>query len=284
MYKCKKKNMRKICIYLLLIGLISSCDYKNEHESYKSPEKSTTLLYKEASSMKGLSLFYIGKTTINDLLKIKKEIKKDSRYGSYYLGSWIGDDFEKKDNENTCPNIEIYKISKYFIGEIEISYLELYFYKDTLYEIHCWTSDILRDAFTKKYGEGVKIKSRDLTGKGKNKNLKSAENITWENDSIIATYDSSIESIGSSIISYTHDFVITTKMKIINEIDDCIQKEYQKKENEKNKKEKESINKIWELKTENKFHDAAKALLTTPVGADLQFVWIRIYRIREFTE
>jgi len=231
--------MRKICIYLLLIGLISSCGYKNEHESYKSPEKSTTLLYKEAKSMKGLSLFYIGKTTINDLLKIKKEIKKDSRYGSYYLGRWIGDDFEKEDNENTCPDIEIYKISKYFIGDIEISYLELYFYKNTLYKIRCWTSDILRDAFIKKYGEGVKIETRDLTGKEKNENLKSVENITWENDSLIATYDSSIESIGTSIISSTNDFVITTKTKIIKEIEDCNQKEYKKKENEKNKRRRE---------------------------------------------
>jgi len=239
----------KFFFVLLIMQLFISCNYRNEHEYYRSPVKSKEILFKEAYSMKGLSDFIIGKTTVDELMKINKAIKKDKRYGEYYYEFWNGNEFLLKDNKNSfyanCPDLSKYEISKYYIGTMEIEYLELDFFKNCLYEIHCHTSDNLRDAFTQKYGEGIKEKFRDITGPKDNDHLKAGENITWENEFLITTYDDFIESQGSKITEFRNYFSISSKSKNIqDEIRKCNELENKKIKEQEEKEKQENINKI----------------------------------------
>jgi len=236
----------KIAFVLFLCFIVSCKPPNKQSTSSKSRIKTKDELYKEASLMKGLSTFIIGKTTIKDLVKVNKEIKKDKRYDEY-----MDYEFALKEKINVpafdvyeCPDVDTYKIAKYYVGDIEIQYIELSFYKKVLYKIECWTSDELNDAFTKKYGTGVKVDELSSIGAKENEHLKSKKFYIWENDSIITTYDSSIEAIGNKVLESTNKFTILTKTETIAQINECVKLETEKQTQIKNKVRDESIKKL----------------------------------------
>lgn len=224
--------------FLALLTFFFSCS-NTEHESYKSKPKPESELFKEAAEMKGLGSFIIGKTIINDLSEINKQISKDDKYSLLEQSG-----FSEKESWRSCPDIKQYSTSKFYIGDIEIEYIDLHFYKDTLFEITCWTSDNIRDAFTKKYGEGVKDYLRHVSGPKDNRKVEAHENIVWENEAIITTYNDEINSYGEKL-KHTNDFKISTKSdRILTDIRKCSDSEYEKNEKEEESKRQEDLNKF----------------------------------------
>ena len=223
--------------FLTLLTFFISCN--TEHESYKSKPKPESELYKEAAEMKGLGNFIIGKTIINDLVDINKQISNDDKYS--FLEQ---DGFIEKESWRDCPDIKQYSTSRFYIGDIEIQYIDLHFYKDTLFEITCWTSVDIRDAFTIKYGEGVKNNLRRVSGPKDNRTVENHENIVWENESIITIYDEEINSYGKKI-NYKNDFKISTKStRILANIRKCIDLEFEKNKKAEESKRQENLNKL----------------------------------------
>lgn len=239
----RRKNDKIIITFIIVLLTFISC-VEQDKESYKSPIRPNEELFEEAKEMKGLANFIIGETTIKDVLALNREIKKDERYGYFYLNSWIGDEFKEAKYQESCPYVKIISIPKYFVGEIEIQYVELHFYKNVLYKINSWTSDKLENAFTMKYSEGVKDYYRLVVKKKEETNVKAHTKIKWENENIVAKFNSSIDDFGGKL-KHTNDFEIVTKSKkLLDEIRDCRNEVYNKQQQEKEKKEKESLDKI----------------------------------------
>jgi hypothetical protein len=118
-----------------------------------------------------------------DFGSIFNEIKYDT------ISSFLKEDILKREVFG-CPNIRELEMFKYYIGDIEISSLNLKFYKDTLYQIACSQNDKIEEGFKAKYGSGKTI---DNTVKKGDKLLKIDKNTIWENETVRAESQTYIE-------------------------------------------------------------------------------------------
>lgn len=209
--------MKKIIFFGLLVVICYSCV---EVESYHSPFRSQAQLYKEASELRGLNEFIINETTTDKLKSINKKISLDSRY--FPLSS---DGFKLNNDNSECPNIKIYKINEFFIEDLRISNLELTFYQDTLFKIILSESEVVKDAFNKKYGEGIRNYNFSLASRNKkNEKMDVTENIIWENESVRAEYNNNLHTKMSRVLSSYRSFEIISKTSIVRRALDCMNK------------------------------------------------------------
>jgi hypothetical protein len=241
--------MKNILFFIIFIAFIYSCVY--EHEEYHSKPKPQADLFKEADEMNGLGPFIIGKTLKSEMKEINKKISKDDKYG--YVESKYG--FEEKERKESdplssffiyegCSFVKEYNISEFFIGDIKIDHLDLFFSKDTLYEIHCKTSSYIQEAFTKKYGEGVKVHWSKRTGFKSNISFDVFTQIKWENENIVADFIDWGKG-DKKHFEMKDDFTISSKSKRIHdEILKCKNSEYEKKKKEVDAKKNENLDKI----------------------------------------
>lgn len=226
--------MRSLHLILFFAYVLLSCN--NQNESYKSPLRSESELFKEAAGLKGLSEFVICETTTIDLKTVNKKINEDTRYLIY------ANEFKLDEKKSSCPDIRVYEISEYYIGDIKISYLELRFYRDTLFQIDSWASDDIKKAFNLKYGEGIRnYKYSRIFPNKKSEKMDVFEDITWQNEKIKAHYHDEIHSKGIRVIGRTDYFTITTKTTIANRAAECLSDAYDMSKKEEEAKRKKSL-------------------------------------------
>ena len=229
--------MNKLYLLFAVLPLFFGCD-NAEREHYISKPRPQAELFEEAAEMKGLGSFIIGKTVVRDLAEVNKQIKLSDKYKSFEQ-----EGFTSKKSWRDCPDVKQYSTSKFYIGDIEISYIDLHFYKDTLFEITCWASWNIQNAFTKKYGEGVKDDYRYVVRK--KGIVKAHTKIVWENKTVIAKYHDEINSTDDKTRDYIHTFKMTTKSdSLLRKIVDCQNIIYNNKKAEQEKKRQESIDMI----------------------------------------
>jgi len=183
------KTRSFIFITIVFIIFLSSCINKNEqnNNAINNTANDTTGFY-QAKDLQGLSVFIIGNSTYNQVLKhLKSEFKDDKRYYFYSdidetkydtLVSYLEEDLLRR-NIFGCPDLRTIEISKYYIGDIEVSYLKLDFFRDTLFNIRCWQNDEIEEGFKSKYGEGRLVNNSVW------KTPKGETNIRPENDEIL---------------------------------------------------------------------------------------------------
>lgn len=105
-----------------------------------------------SENLTGIGIFKIDKSTTHIIDVVKKEISNNNI-------SEVTNEFNQVifgvNTNGHCPNLEIWKISKYFIGDIELRNLELFFYNDVLFQIKCNYNQDLEKGLTYKYGKGI---------------------------------------------------------------------------------------------------------------------------------
>jgi hypothetical protein len=123
--------------------------------------------FKKQSNIDGIGYFKIGKTKIDIIKDLESEFGTETEiindtYGLVQAKKRSNSIFQfipKKKNSyefNICPDVKEYYIPVYVIADMEITQLNLKFYKDVLYEIKCDSTRELREALALKYGEPEK--------------------------------------------------------------------------------------------------------------------------------
>lgn len=126
--------MKKILLLFIISILCFSCKKVKKDEKYKPKTRSE--LYEEAKNMKCIGELIIGKTTIADLDLINNEIKRDKRYKSSAKRG-----FEPNKLRFQIDCLTIFFNDEYYIGDIKISSVYLYFFDGILYKIKCNISE-----------------------------------------------------------------------------------------------------------------------------------------------
>lgn len=163
-----------------------------------------------------------------------------------------------------CPNIRELEMSKYYIGDIEITSLKLKFFNDTLYQINSWQSDKIEEGFKTKYGVGnlinntvwktpfgkTNIRPENDAVRQKSQLLKLDEKIIWQNELIITeshTYcEYRYEGEKFKDAGYSNStFMICTKNKrILENIKICEDNAYIAKKKLKEQDKQKNINQL----------------------------------------
>lgn len=175
-----------------------------------------------------------------DFGSIFKEIKYDT------ISSFLKEDILKREVFG-CPNIRELEMFKYYIGDIEISSLNLKFYKDTLYQITCSQNDKIEEGFKAKYGNGKTI---DNSVKKGDKLLKIDKKTTWENETVKAESQTYIEYKydgdkykGAGYYSCLFD-MNSKNEKMLREINDCKNAADESKTRFEEQKKRKDINQL----------------------------------------
>lgn len=163
-----------------------------------------------------------------------------------------------------CPNIRETRMYNYYIGDIELSSLELKFYKDTLYQINCYQNDKVEEGFKAKYGGGRLINNTEWeTPSGrtnirpendavlkKSKLTKIDEKIIWENELLKAEsqtyceYKYDGDEYKGAGYSNSHFIIISKNERILNEIKDCENSAYTTKKRMEEQSNQKDINQL----------------------------------------
>lgn len=241
--------MKKLLVLLIIFCFISISCNNNLKTQNDINEISLDTLYKQAKDLIGIGPIFIG-MHIKNIEQLNKSTDAYLPHCPFKVPYDI-----KYENKKLHPNLKEYESISYLIGDIEISDIKLYFYRDTLYKIYFKSNenpidiDIIQ-ALTIKYGVGRKsiTISKNIYG------LETEEiSQIWENQNIILQYieispkmphfinykarDKWINKNKSSW-TYSEWFVIETKSKRI--LDSVINCETQQRiTEEENKKEKE---------------------------------------------
>jgi hypothetical protein len=223
----------KTILSLIATLIFISCQH---NESYHSPQKPKLILYKEASNLKGLGGFKIGETTIDTIKYLNDVIKNDRRYHSYSNAFILNKDF------SDCSIIKVFEIIEFYISDVKLDDMKLYFYDNVLYEIDCNPSENIKTAFTQKYGEGVKFTYKNGCGPN-DKICETLEDISWENDSIQANYYIKLVEKRNKPNLIEH-FTIKTKTHTLRDVNDCIKNSYDKRKSEEHNLKNKSLQKL----------------------------------------
>ena len=175
-----KRIILRLILTTILISAFYSCTTNTKFNIKKQFDDTDTIGYYNARLLKGLGMFYINKSTFKDIYKqLITEIKNDSRYPKYLYPKLVidvctYDTIPKLISTNYldkkqfgCPRIKKIKLNKYFIGDIEISNLELTFFDNILIEIYCNHNDKIEEGFIYKYGKDNYFKNNIWVVNGK---------------------------------------------------------------------------------------------------------------------
>lgn len=228
--------MKKILLLIVISLLCFSCEKVKRDEKYKSKPKDKSELFKEAKDLKGIGKLIIGKTTIADLDLINDEIKGDDRYS--YLQK---NGFKPNELMSQIECLEMFFNGEYYIGDLKLSSVYLYFYDGVLYEIKCSPSESLEKAFTEKYGEGV----RETEVFASDKRTINNKYVTWENELIKARIFSMFEADKNDISLFIDNFYITNKSdSVSNSIKECQAKLKQERKEAKDQEWSDTLDQL----------------------------------------
>jgi hypothetical protein len=217
---------KTICLILAFIAiLIIACNSPKKQQVTGALIDTTG--YYAARDLQGFFTFMIGDTYKKTYQEILNVVKTDRRFDyspdlplSHYFKVAKLDTLSTQTRYDPytfgCPDYKEIQLDKYYIGDIEFTYLQFCFFKDTLLTIYCWDDGKISEGFNAKYGnakvtiDSVKEKIHEQLQLVRIEKVK-----TWENSDIISTSRSLLnESEGR--------FKITTKdTNIYNQLDAC---------------------------------------------------------------
>jgi hypothetical protein len=276
--------MKNLSFILVISIIVIGCN--SQTSTPKVSLGNDTIGFYAARNLKGLASFKIGESTYRNVLnQIKDEIRKDSkrfeetdykempRYTGYQekypdftfdkagniASSFYREDFSFILDEINDTITKTVKMSSYFIDNLEVQYLELTFYSDTLIRIKSWQNDEIDKIFEQKYGDlhhkkelvwknviGVTIIRNEDGPPSKNaKLISSIEENKWENERIIAeSYSNYNFENENDPTGYSYFMIESKNQRIMQTIKDSQDLSSKKRDLMEEKKKKELIDKI----------------------------------------
>lgn len=249
--------MKKYLLIILFATFLSSCKFPEKTYEEYGNGKCLDSLYMEARDLRGIGIINIYDTKADIVNKLKKHNSKfKHKFDNFYKEAKFDREsifqneisISKKCNEDNVYNL------CYIVDNDTFVYLELYFYRDTLYMIdldRSWKgkNHIIYSAFETKYGEGCGYhyyyRNFDITGEPSTWGIETYR--VWQNDRVKAKYEyvlhCSKRDSGNPYCSHKFDIKVndSTFLQRVNNY------KQSKLDNERRKEEEKRQSQIYKL-------------------------------------